>query len=65
MTPRSTDAVAEAARIVTAFEAARAAGAGTVELDGAWIELPGYMNAKRLLERARALSGGLPDQDNS
>jgi len=46
--------VAEARRIVEAFEAARGAGAGGVELDGNMVELPTYLTAKRLLDRAAA-----------
>jgi len=42
---------ATARRIVEAFEAARAEGSGRVELDGSLVELPIYLNAKRLLER--------------
>jgi len=41
----------KAQRIVEAFEAARVGGAGRVELDGSLVELPIYLNAKRLLER--------------
>lgn len=46
--------VAEARRIVGAFEAARGAGAGGVALDGNMVELPTYLTAKRLLARAAA-----------
>jgi len=44
-----------AARLVAAFEAARAAGQGRVELDGALVELPAYNNARRLLARGEAM----------
>jgi citrate lyase subunit beta / citryl-CoA lyase len=44
-----------ASRLVTAFEAARAAGQARVELDGALVEWPAYNNAKRLLARGQAL----------
>jgi len=44
-----------AARLVAAFEAARAAGQARVELDGALIEWPAYNNAKRRLARGEAL----------
>ncbi len=54
LTP-SAEEVARARRIVTAFEAAREAGEARVEVDGAMIEVPIYMNARRLLERATAL----------
>jgi citrate lyase subunit beta/citryl-CoA lyase len=42
-------------RIVSAFEAARAAGQARVELDGALVELPTYHNARRLLARGKAM----------
>lgn len=48
------DQIAEARRIVAAFEAARGAGRVNVALDGAMVELPSYTNAHRLLERATA-----------
>jgi citrate lyase subunit beta / citryl-CoA lyase len=44
-----------AARLVAAFEAARAAGRARIELDGALVELPAYNNAKRLLVRGEAM----------
>lgn len=40
---------------VTAFEQARAEGKDRALVGGLWIEPPTYMNAKRLLERARRL----------
>lgn len=46
--------VAEAERIVSTFEAAKAAGNVNVELDGSLLEVPTYTAAKRLLERAEA-----------
>jgi citrate lyase subunit beta/citryl-CoA lyase len=49
------DELRRARRLVTAFEAARAAGAGRVELDGALVELPAYHNARRLLARGEAM----------
>ncbi len=49
------DELRRAARLVAAFEAARAAGQGRVELDGALVELPAYNTAKRLLARGEAL----------
>jgi len=55
LTPQP-DAVAQAGRVVAAFERAREAGQGGVELDGAMVELPIYLNAKRLLARAEALA---------
>lgn len=54
LTP-SADEIAQAQRVVAAFEAAQAAGAGRAELDGALVEVPIYMNARRLLERAEAI----------
>ncbi|MDJ0949614.1 MAG: CoA ester lyase [Alphaproteobacteria bacterium] len=53
LTPQP-DAIAEAQRLVAAFEGAREAGAHGVELDGNMVELPTYSTAKRLLDRARA-----------
>ena len=41
--------------IVTAFEAARAAGEARVEVDGSLIEVPTYHTAKRLLARGDAM----------
>jgi citrate lyase subunit beta/citryl-CoA lyase len=49
-TPSSEDLL-KARRVVDAFETARASGAGRVELDGSLVELPIYLNARRLLER--------------
>jgi citrate lyase subunit beta/citryl-CoA lyase len=41
--------------IVTAFEAARAAGEARVEVTGSLVEVPTYQTAKRLLARGEAL----------
>jgi len=49
--------VEKAERIVEAFESAQEAGAGRAEVDGSLVEVPIYLNAKRLIERARALAG--------
>ena len=49
------DEVRRARRLVAAFESARAAGQGRVELDGALVELPAYATAKRLLARHEAM----------
>ena len=49
-------AIAQARRIVEAFETAQAQGEGGVELDGNLIELPTYLNARRLLARAEAFA---------
>ena len=55
LTP-SPDEVAAARRIVAQFEAARAQGQARVDVDGAMVEVPIYANARRLLERAEALT---------
>ena len=47
--------IASARRTVSAFEAARAKGKVNVRLGARLVELPIYLNAKRLLERARML----------
>jgi citrate lyase subunit beta/citryl-CoA lyase len=47
--------VEEARRVVRAFEAAQAAGHARVEVDGSLVEVPIYLNARRLLERAARL----------
>lgn len=57
LTPTPAD-VAQARRVVQAFERARGEGLGGVELDGSMVELPIYLNAKRLLARAEALGVG-------
>ena len=51
LTPAAEE-VATARRIVSAFDAARAAGEARVEVDGSLVEVPTYTTAKRLLERA-------------
>ena len=55
LTPTGED-VAQARRIVAAFEAARAGGQARAELDGSLVEVPIYLNAKRLLARAELLN---------
>ena len=55
LTP-SADEIERAERIVAAFEAAQSQGLGRVEVDGSLIETPIYTTAKRLLERAQALT---------
>lgn len=52
--------VAAAERLVQAFEAAREKGEARVELDGALVEVPGYLTAKRRLARAAELSSWRP-----
>lgn len=47
--------VDRARRLVAAFEAARAEGRDRVEVAGTLVEVPTYLNAKRLLERHAAL----------
>ncbi|HLX13606.1 MAG TPA: CoA ester lyase [Bradyrhizobium sp.] len=49
------DEIRRAHRIVTAFEAARAAGQARVEVDRSLVELPTYHTAKRLLARGEAM----------
>ena len=63
LTP-GTDDIARAERIVAAFGAARARGEDRALVDGLWIEVPAYLNAKRLLARAEALgaSGGADER---
>lgn len=53
-------AVAQARRVIAAFERARGQGLGGVELDGSMVELPIYLNAKRLVARAEALDACTP-----
>ncbi|MCC7047228.1 MAG: CoA ester lyase [Alphaproteobacteria bacterium] len=47
-------ALAQARRVIAAFDQARLQGLGGVELDGSMVELPIYLNAKRLVARAEA-----------
>jgi citrate lyase subunit beta / citryl-CoA lyase len=47
--------IRRAREIVTAFEAARAAGQARVEVDGSLVEVPTYHTAKRLLARGEAM----------
>jgi citrate lyase subunit beta/citryl-CoA lyase len=54
LTP-SLDEIARAEAIVAAFERARARGEPRVEVEGSLVEVPTWLNAKRLLERAREL----------
>jgi citrate lyase subunit beta/citryl-CoA lyase len=56
LTP-SDEEVRRASTIVRDFEAARARGEERTLVDGLWVEVPTYRNAKRLIERARRLSG--------
>ena len=54
LTP-SIDALRQATAIVEGFEAARARGEDRALVDGLWVEVPTYRNAKRLIDRARRL----------
>jgi citrate lyase subunit beta / citryl-CoA lyase len=55
LTP-SDEELAHARAIVSAFEAARAAGRSRAELEGSLVEVPTYSNAKRLIARGEALA---------
>ena len=50
------DEVASATRIVTAYDEAVDAGAGSIKIDGKMIDVPVALRAKRLLERSRAIA---------
>lgn len=54
LTPND-DEVTRATAIVERFEAARARGEDRALVDGLWVEVLTYRNARRLLERARRL----------
>ena len=56
LTPDAAE-VARAAAMVAAFETARARGEDRALVDGLWVEVPTYRNARRLLERAARLRG--------
>jgi citrate lyase subunit beta / citryl-CoA lyase len=51
----SPEEIDHARRLVAAFESARAKGQDRALVDGLWIEPPAYLNAQRVLERARRL----------
>lgn len=51
------EAIARARRVIEAFDAARAAGRDRAEVDGTLVEVPTYLNAKRLIARDEALRG--------
>ena len=53
LTPGEADCV-RALALIAAFEAGRARGEERVLVEGQWVEVPTYLNAKRLIERARA-----------
>jgi citrate lyase subunit beta/citryl-CoA lyase len=44
--------------MIAAFDAARARGEDRALVDGWWVEVPTYRNARRLVERARRLGVG-------
>jgi citrate lyase subunit beta / citryl-CoA lyase len=54
LTP-SDDEMRRATAIIESFEAARARGEDRALVDGLWVEVPTYRNARRLLDRARRL----------
>jgi citrate lyase subunit beta/citryl-CoA lyase len=47
--------IAQAHRMVEAFEAARARGEERALVDGLWVEVPAYLNAKRLLTQSQSV----------
>ena len=55
LTPAERD-IQHAQTVVDAFEAARERGDDRALVDGLWVEMPTYRNAKRTLERARRLA---------
>jgi citrate lyase subunit beta/citryl-CoA lyase len=55
LTPTERD-IQRAQTIVDVFEAARERGDDRALVDGLWVEVPTYRNAKRTLERARRLA---------
>jgi len=56
LTP-SEDEVQRATALVDAFEAARGRGEDRALVEGLWVEVPTYRNARRLLDRALRLRG--------
>jgi len=54
LTPDAAD-VARASAVASAFEAARERGEDRALVDGLWVEVPTYRNARRLIERAQRL----------
>ena len=56
LTP-SDDELRRATGIVAGFEAARARGEDRALVEGLWVEVPTYRNARRLIERAHRLNG--------
>jgi citrate lyase subunit beta/citryl-CoA lyase len=56
LTP-STEEIRRATAFVEQFEAARTRGEDRALVEGLWVEVPTYRNAKRLIERARRFNG--------
>lgn len=56
LTP-SDEEVRRAAAIIDGFEAARARGEDRALVDGLWVEVPTYRNARRLVDRSGRLRG--------
>ena len=56
LTP-SDEELRRATAVVDGFETARARGEDRALVDGLWVEVPTYRNARRLIERARRLKG--------
>ena len=56
-TPRAEE-LARARAIVEGFDAARKRGEDRALVDGLWVEVPTYRNARRLIERAERLESG-------
>lgn len=50
----SAEAIAHAQRVVEAFEAHQASGAGAFALDGKMVDMPVVKAAQRVLEKAQA-----------
>lgn len=58
LTPNA-DELRSARTIIDSFDSARARGEDRALVEGLWIEVPTYRNARRLIERARRLSNAL------
>lgn len=56
LTPNAEE-LQRARAVVAGFEAARARGEDRVLIEGQWVEVPTYRNARRLIERAQRLGG--------
>lgn len=64
LTP-SGDELNRSIAIVAAFEAARARGEERALVDGLWVEVPTYRNARRVIERAARLERSASGHDAS